>query len=281
MAKISFDDLVPKQGKVGLSFDDLIPAEPVAPVSYDPMGTPIPVEEPVAVDPALVAKIRAEREAATPALAPQIPTEQLPLAVEQPQLAGKAANVPLPPRRVTTPEVGEVPVQPLEEAPIRTGGRYLDKVIGAETGMLTPEESLAQKREMERVAAERSKRTSEMVPIVQESVARAKEFTDETGRPLIDKLNELINLRDSTKDSKTQIQAQSQIRDLVKNAPKEFRNLLGGDIEKAAKDFAYQAKLAEIEVQKAPAPTQTFARSALETAGQTIGTQTADTIAGL
>lgn len=287
MAKISFDDLVPKQGKVGLSFDDLIPGEPVAPVSYDPMGTPIPVEEPVAVDPALVAKIRAEREAATPALAPQIPTEQLPLAVEQPQLAGKPANVPLPPRRVTTPEVGEVPVQPLEEAPIRTGGRYLDRVIGGQTGILTPEESV--KATQEKVAGAEAAAEQAAIDREETKARQAetlKSFVDKDGVPFVDKIADLEAQKAAAENRPIAKQLQIQINNVMASAPFEFRQLLaqqklGVSEEQESKARAEQAQQAAVQAKLAPPVTQTFARSALETTGQTIGSQTADTIVAL
>ena len=253
---------------------------PPVPFATDAMGNPIPVEEPPVVDDALVAKIRAEREAGRQA------PQQIPLAVNQPALVGTPANVPLPQRRPTAP-TGEFPVQPLEEAAARSGGTNLDKIIGAETGMLTPEESVRQTQEKIAAAeagAEQAAITREATKSRQAEELRA--FVDKDGVPFVDKIADLQAQKDAAENRTIAKQLQVQINNVVANAPFEFRQLLaqqklGISEEQEAEARAEQAKQAETQAKLAPPVTQTFARSALETTGQAITKQTADTITGL
>lgn len=258
---------------VPVDYDPFSPSSTEALTSFDPMGAAIPFQEPIQVD--------AEKK-----IIPQL-AEKIPLAVEQPELVGGVANVPLPPRRITTPEVGEFPVQPLEQAPIRGGGSYLDKIIGVQTGMLTPEESL--KKTQEKIAgaeagAEQAAITAEETKARQEETLRS--FVDKDGVPFVDKIAELEAQKATAENRPIAKQLQIQINNVMASAPFEFRQLLaqqklGVSEEQEAQTRAGEAQQAAVRAKLAPPVTETFARSAIETTGQAIGSQTADTIVAL
>jgi hypothetical protein len=262
---------------VPVDFDPFAENIPPSMIS-DPMGTYTPEASALEADPALVEKYKAEMAAR--AMPQPIPADQLPLAVNLPPLAGTPApGVPVPtPRPMSFEPTVEAPVQPLDEVVNRQysepGGKFLSNIIGSQTGLITPEEGESIKQGKIAQAAQDYERTQKL----ETNLEAAKQIKDETGRPLIDKLVELMDQRDNAVDIKTQMAAQKEIVKIVQSAPPEFRNLLGGDYEKAIKDTALTQVARRVEEQNKPAPVLNLARASAETAGETLAQQGINTV---
>ena len=223
-------------------------------------------------------------------------------------LVGPRANVPLPTARpvdveydiankkskyeANRPEAPQSPEGDLmtdTSGAIRTGGRNLDKLIGSQTGMLTAEESQADKAARVQGAQEKLQQTRDMALTIGEAERQhLRQYRDEDGVPFIDKLTQIEQLRKSAElrgDVQEFKAFDAAARALMARSDIGFRNELTqaklgvSDTDIAKRQVAGDLD-ALIKAQTAPAATQTFARSAAETFPKAIADIAADTITG-